>query len=84
MTGHRIRWFARVQLVEGDRLGWLPRTEHMAGRDWGWDVRCSCGWETRTGGAIQQRIRDAIADHRSEVAYAATHPDYARIVGVRV
>lgn len=62
-AAHRVRWFAR----DGgpDRI---PRNRHMNGRDWGWDATCSCGWETRTGGAIQERIREAIAEHRWDVA----------------
>lgn len=47
----------------------------MAGRDWGWDAECSCGWNSRTGGAIQERVREAIADHRDVVRWNAEHPD---------
>lgn len=57
MKGHRIRWFG---IASGERI---PRNPSMNGRDWGWDVSCSCGWETRTGGAIQERIREAVQHH---------------------
>jgi hypothetical protein len=67
MVGHRIRWFARVSPCEEAPDGYLPRGPYMAGKDWGWDARCSCGWSSRTGGAIQQRIRDAIAEHKWDV-----------------
>jgi hypothetical protein len=63
MTGHRISWFGVVP-GSGERV---RRNRHMAGGDWGWDVVCSCGWETRTGGATQQSVRDAIYWHRFDV-----------------
>lgn len=63
MKEHSIRWVA----VSAD-TGRIPRNRFMAGRDWGWDATCSCGWDSRTGGAIQQRVREAIADHRWSVA----------------
>lgn len=59
MNEHRIRWYARL---DGD---WIPRNRHMQGGLWGWDAKCSCGWQTRTGGAIQERIRDEVAMHKS-------------------
>lgn len=59
---HRVRWFGIVPGT-GERI---PRNGSMNGRDWGWDVECSCGWHTRTGGAIQERIRDEIHCHRRE------------------
>lgn len=59
-TGHHVRWFG---IASGEKI---PRTRHMNGRDWGWDAECSCGWRTRTGGAIQERIRDEIRGHRRE------------------
>lgn len=57
MTEHRIRWFARL---DGE---WIPRTRQMRGA-WGWDVKCSCGWETRTGGATETSIRRDIWQHK--------------------
>lgn len=66
---HRIRWFG--VLPDGERV---PRNRHMNGGDWGRDATCSCSWDSRTGGAIQERIREAIADHRSVAEWNATHP----------
>lgn len=59
MTGHSIRWWG--VLPDGERV---PRNRHMNGGDWGWDATCSCGWDSRSGGMIQERIREAIADHK--------------------
>jgi hypothetical protein len=63
MTEHRITWWARGA---GEPI---RRTRHMNGKDWGWDATCTCGWQTRTGGAIQARIRDAIWWHRWELEH---------------
>lgn len=63
MTAHRVRWYGR----DGSDVR-VPRNRHMNGGDWGWDAVCSCGWQTRTGGAIQERIREAIWSHRWDVA----------------
>lgn len=61
---HRISWFGI--LPDGERV---PRNRYMNGGDWGWDVTCSCGWSTHTGGAIQERIREDIERHRWDVQY---------------
>lgn len=66
-TTHTIRWFG---VSDGERI---PRNRHMNGRDWGWDAVCSCGFDTRTGGAIQERIREAIEEHRWNAEYCEAH-----------
>lgn len=48
-TGHRISWFV---YVDGKQI---PRQATMRGQ-WGYDVKCSCGWETSTGGAVRSYI----------------------------
>ncbi len=57
---HRMTWWAIVPQTR-ERI---RRNARMNGGDWGWDVTCSCGWETRTGGAIEAEVRRQIADHR--------------------
>lgn len=59
---HQIRWFV---YAGGQKL---PREATMRGSWDGWDAECSCGWGTRTGGAIVTRVREAVADHKWEVA----------------
>lgn len=66
---HRIRWYG---VVSGDEL--VPRNRRMNGRDWGWEAKCSCGWESRTGGAIEAEVRRKIADHRWDVDNDAVTP----------
>jgi hypothetical protein len=66
MSTHRVRWFGVDPSVPfGHPEHLVPRNRHMNGRDWGWDVKCSCGWESRTGGAIEARVREAVEDHKS-------------------
>jgi len=62
-TTHRITWWG----VEPTDRSRVRRNQHMNGGDWGWDATCTCGWDSRTGGALQERIREAIADHRWDV-----------------
>lgn len=67
---HAIRWFGRVERCDEFPDGYVPRNRHMRGRDWGWDVRCSCGWDSRTGGAIEASVRRDVESHRLDVAIA--------------
>jgi hypothetical protein len=60
-TEHKIRWFARFP---GSHEDWTPRSRTMCGSGWNWDVRCSCGWETRTGGATESSIRSDVWLHK--------------------
>ncbi len=60
MTIHRMRWFVKL----GDEM--IPHTASMRGHWPGWDVKCSCGWESRTGGATKTAIREAIWLHKFE------------------
>jgi hypothetical protein len=71
---HRIRWFGILPGTEPLDERKVPRNRHMNGRDWGWDVECSCGWKTTTGGAIQQRIKEEIEWHRRFDRPYGSHP----------
>jgi hypothetical protein len=59
-TDHRVRWY--VYGTPGDVATMIPRERSMRGQ-WGYDVRCSCGQETRTGGATERHIRDRVRMH---------------------
>lgn len=64
MAEHKIRWYARIPVGSLEAPdGWLPRTAQMRG-SWGWDVRCSCGLETRTGGGTRRHIQELIWLHK--------------------
>lgn len=68
---HTMRWYGVIPAAPslGQPVELVPRTRFMNGRDWGWDVKCSCGWESRTGGGIEADVRRKIADHRWDVAH---------------
>lgn len=70
---HVIRWYGILR--DGERV---PRNGHMKGGDWSWEAVCSCGWESRTGGAIQERIREYVGTHRYDVLWNERHPEAAR------
>jgi hypothetical protein len=54
---HRIRWFVR----SGD--GFVPHEGGMRG-SWGYEARCSCGWDSRTGGALRSYVEGLVRDHK--------------------
>jgi hypothetical protein len=56
-ASHRISWWV---YAGSERI---PRTARMRGT-WGYDVTCSCGWETRTGGAVKRYISDEVYFHK--------------------
>ncbi len=59
-SSHRIRWYV---VVDGQRI---PKTSAMRGAWPGYDATCSCGWDSKTGGALRPRVAEAIADHKRE------------------
>lgn len=61
-TTHRIRHYvyAGVQLI--------PRESSMRGT-WACEAKCSCGWETRTGGAVRSWIEREVAEHKFDVEH---------------
>lgn len=70
VEGHRIRWFVRIDHPTpegGVRSEWIPRTASMRGL-WFYDVRCSCGWESRTGGGTETAVRREAQNHLWDVA----------------
>lgn len=54
-----MRWYV---YSGGERL---PRTGAVRGH-WpgGYDVVCSCGWESRTGGGTRSYIRGRVWEHK--------------------
>jgi len=53
----KIEWFA--VLHDGSMMRNSAGFQHNA-----WDVKCSCGWETRTGGAIRSCIQTEVYKHK--------------------
>lgn len=74
----QIKWFVWTC---GEKF---PKTSNMRG-EWGYDAQCSCGYETRTGGAtrtcVQQMINDhKFYDHDYQYSYERTESIYESIV----
>jgi hypothetical protein len=42
---------------------------------WGYDVDCSCGWRTRTGGGTRRAVADELWFHRHEAEAEAEAAD---------
>jgi len=57
LAAHRATWFVWAGGVR------MRRTSKMMGT-WGHDVTCSCGWDSKTGGATRLSVEDALFDHR--------------------
>ena len=56
---HRISWFVYAGREK------IRHTAKMRGQ-WGYDVECTCGWKTHTGGAVRSYIEDLIWLHKFE------------------
>jgi hypothetical protein len=63
-TDHKIRWFVYAGGF-GAPLVKIPHTSTMRGTWAGYDVECSCGWESRTGGAVRSYIKREIWAHKN-------------------
>jgi hypothetical protein len=57
-TTHTISWFV---YLDGELI---PREATMRG-SWGYEVKCSCGWETRTGGATRSYVQGEARFHKA-------------------
>jgi hypothetical protein len=65
-TAHQIRWFVYTgDKDENGRPERIRRTATMRGFWPGYDVQCSCGWETRTGGAVRAYIDQLVWEHKN-------------------
>jgi 4-hydroxy-3-methylbut-2-enyl diphosphate reductase IspH len=52
-----IKWFGVSQDVR------VPASASMRGT-WGWDATCSCGWDSKTGGAIRTYVQQEVRLHK--------------------
>jgi hypothetical protein len=77
---HKASWYCMAWDGRGN-VEWFRHTSTMRG-EWGHDVKCSCGWESRTGGATRRSVEDDLWQHRSEMQYAKDNPEYARVLGI--
>lgn len=86
---HTTRWFGVIpgagaaaanQDDNPGSIDWhgdlrVPRNKRMNGGDWSWDVTCSCGWDSRTGGGTEAAVKRSIADHRWDVTNGFWTPE---------
>ena len=67
MRAHRARWFVYAGGGgTGVPLTRIPHQATMRGSWPGYDVACSCGWESHTGGAGRRYVEGQLFDHRYE------------------
>ncbi len=52
-----IKWF----VYAGEEK--MRYTSSMRGT-WGYDAECSCGWQTRTGGAVKRSVLEDVKWHK--------------------
>jgi hypothetical protein len=62
---HRIRYYVYLIGADGSKE-LIPRESTMRG-DWPMEAKCSCGWETRTGGGVRSWIEKQVQDHKFDV-----------------
>lgn len=56
-AAHRARWFVYAASEK------IPYQSTMRGT-WGFDVECSCGWKSATGGGLRRYIEEQLGNHR--------------------
>lgn len=56
---HRARWFA----YSGPYGALLPLKSGQRLYGIGYEVECSCGWKTRTGGAVKASVKEDHGRH---------------------
>ena len=60
---HKIsRW---VYAGAGENKERIRHSSSMRGQ-WGHDATCSCGWDSKTGGAVKTAVDDAVWSHKVE------------------
>jgi hypothetical protein len=78
---HRATWFVYAGGY-GTPTEKIRHTSQMRGSWAGYDVACSCGWESKTGGATKASVEDELFDHRHDAQTEAALHAEARAAGV--
>lgn len=63
-AAHRATWWVLAGWDNDGRQIWIRREARMRGRWPGFDVKCSCGWESHTGGAVRTSVEEDLWLHR--------------------
>ena len=69
MREHRATWWVYAEPGNTDRSTLIRHQSSMRGM-WGYEVKCSCGWETNTGGGLRRYVADQLFDHRLDASAA--------------
>ena len=69
MCEHRATWWVWGWNSSTGEQRKMRHASTMRGT-WGWDVTCSCGWESRTGGATRASVQRDLDDHRLDAQLA--------------
>lgn len=65
---HNVRWWVYTGGRNADgTMERIRRTSMMRGMWPGYDVECTCGWHTVTGGAVRKYIEDQVWLHKFQV-----------------
>lgn len=56
-AAHKATWFV---YAGGEKI----RYQSTMRGTWGYDVVCSCGWESNHGGGVRRSVEDALWTHR--------------------
>jgi hypothetical protein len=65
---HRVREWHVV--IDG-RVVPDAKVRHLRGGGWGFDVVCTCGWESHTGGGVYSYVRNRHIEHAVDIASEA-------------
>ena len=63
MRTHRAVWWVWAGSEK------IRHTAKMRGT-WGYDVTCSCGWESHVGGGTKRYVAELLDDHRLDAQYS--------------
>lgn len=65
MRAHRVRWYVYTGRVINGVPERILRVSTLRGPQlYGYDVVCSCGWDSRLGGGVRSAVEDSLWNHR--------------------
>jgi hypothetical protein len=68
---HRATWW--VYPEPGNTATRIRYQKTMRGT-WGYDVTCSCGWDSRTGGGLRRYVAEQLDGHRADAQNSPRTP----------
>ena len=80
VKAHQARWFVYTGGY-GQPLEKIPHAASTRGHWRGYDVECSCGWESKTGGATKTSVANDLWEHRLSAQVNAELRAEARAAG---